>query len=369
MVSPKTRAVLWARGAGRCYYCNTNLIGDFISGNENANFGFVAHIVARTPNGPRGDEVRSPQLDDKTSNLMLMCHQHHKLIDVDELANYPEQRLLDMKTEHEERVAIVTGITPDRASHVLRYGAKIGNYDSPVAFPRVRVAMLPKRFPYQNLSTGIQISGSVLTDGDEMFWITEPKNLERQFQQSVGELIASGEITHLSIFALGPIPLLVQLGALLGDIMPADVYQLCREPAGWRWAEDRGHIEFEVVRPITTAKNIALKLGISATINDDRINSVLGTDTAIWAINAKNPGNDVMRHEDDLVFFRRLLRTLNNDIKVLHGQGHTVHVFPAVPVSVAVEIGRVRMPKADLPLLIYDQMTAGASFAPRLTIS
>ena len=369
MVSPKTRAVLWARGAGRCYYCNTNLIGDYISGNEDANFGFVAHIVAETPNGPRGDEVRSPQLADEVSNLMLMCYPHHKLIDVDELANYPEQTLLDMKAKHEERVAIVTGITVDRASHVLRYGATIGNHDSPVAFPRVRVAMLPMRYPYQNQSIGIQIFGSVLTDGEEMFWRTEPENLERQFEQLVRDRIASGEITHLSVFALGPIPLLVRLGVLLGDIIPADVYQLHREPAGWQWAENREHIDFEVVTPAAPAKNIALKLGISATINDDRIISVLGTDTAIWAINAKNPGNDVMRHEDDLVYFRRLLRTLNNDIKALHGEGHTVHIFPAVPVSVAVEIGRVRMPKADLPLLIYDQTKAGTPFAPRLTIS
>ena len=74
MVSPKTRAVLWARGAGRCHYCNISLIGDYISGNEDANFGFVAHIVADKPTGPRGDPIRSPQLEDDVSNLMLMCY-------------------------------------------------------------------------------------------------------------------------------------------------------------------------------------------------------------------------------------------------------------------------------------------------------
>ena len=42
-------------------------------------------------------------------------------------------------------------------------------------------------------------------------------------------------------------------------------------------------------------------------------------------------------------------------IKALHGQDAVLHVFPAVPVSIAVEIGRVWMPKADLPLCIYDQ--------------
>ena len=163
----------------------SSLIGDYVSGNEDANFGFVAHIVAEKQDGPRGDPVRSPQLADEVSNLMLMCYTHHKLIDVDELANYPEQRLLDIKAEHEERVAIVTSIAADRASHVLRYGAKIGNHDSPVAFPRVRVAMLPMRYPLQNQSIGIRISGSALTDGEEAFWRTEPENLARQFERMV----------------------------------------------------------------------------------------------------------------------------------------------------------------------------------------
>ena len=44
----KVQSALWARGAGRCQYrgCNHDLIGDLISGNEDALFGFIAHIVA-----------------------------------------------------------------------------------------------------------------------------------------------------------------------------------------------------------------------------------------------------------------------------------------------------------------------------------
>jgi len=56
-----------------------------------------------------------------------------------------------------------------------------------------------------------------------------------------------------------------------------------------------------------------------------------------------------------LRLFRQQFRLLLDRVKARHGQDVVLHVFPAVPLSVAVEIGRVWMPKADLPLCIYDQ--------------
>src|ERR1700728_4508734 len=126
-LSHLSRMILWAKAAGRCQYsgCNKSLIGDLISGAEDKNFGFVAHIVADTPTGPRGDLIRSPLLSDDVSNLMLLCHVHHKLIDVDAVDQHPEERLLAMKAAHEQRVETITAIDDDRASHVLRYAANI----------------------------------------------------------------------------------------------------------------------------------------------------------------------------------------------------------------------------------------------------
>lgn len=42
-------------------------------------------------------------------------------------------------------------------------------------------------------------------------------------------------------------------------------------------------------------------------------------------------------------------------IKMAHGHDNVLHIFPSVPVAIAVEIGRVWMPKADLPLYVYDE--------------
>ena len=369
MVSTKTRCVIWARAAGRCQYpgCNKLLIGDLIANNEDANFGFVAHIVAEKPSGPRGDSIRSPQLADDPKNLMLLCHPHHKLIDVDELDTHPEARLLEMKAAHEERISIVTDISAERSSHILCYGAKIGAHQSPMEFSRVRLAMVPDRYPAEARSIGIEIVGSAADDREEIFWSTEPENLRRQFESKVRSRITSREITHLSVFGLAPIPLLVELGRLLGDIIPADVYQLHREPAGWKWAEDGDRVQYQYERPIPTGSAIALKLGLSAAISDERITNVLGSNVSIWSIAAANPHNDLMRYSEDLAEFRKLMRKIYNDIKTTHGDNGVIHLFPAIPVSTAIEIGRVWMPKADLPLLVYDQRPE-AGFVPRLKI-
>ena len=370
-LTTRTRCVLWARAAGRCEYrgCNKVLIGDLISGSEDKNFGLVAHIVADTPNGPRGDAVRSPQLSDDVKNLMLLCATHHKLIDVDEKERHSEGRLLLMKAEHEARVETTTAVAHDQASHVLRYSATIGNRETPMAYEEVATAMLPDRYPAAGRRTiDIEIRGTDYRDHEREYWEVQSESLRRQFDRKVHERIESRDVCHLSVFALAPQPLLIELGRLLGDIVPLDVYQLHREPRGWRWTEDGEEIEFEVDRPVTAAGPVALVLAVSATVNNERIVDVLGQDVAVWKIQAKNAHNDAMKRRKDLRKFRELMRATLDEIKATCGERRVVNVFPALPVSAAVEVGRVWMPKADLELVIYDQNRNHGGFLRTLNI-
>ena len=115
--------------------------------------------------------------------------------------------------------------------------------------------------------------------------------------------------------------------------------------------------------------SVALKLALSATVTDDRLRAVLGDDVAIWSLTAESPHNDIMRRPEDLVEFKRHLRRLFDQIKAVHGENAFINVFPALPNSASVEVGRVRMPKADLPLHIYDQNRSVGGFIPTLKIT
>ena len=358
-IPQKTQSALWARAGGRCGYrgCNEDLIGDLISGKQDATFGFIAHIIADSPEGPRGDPILSPKLAKDLTNLMLMCAKHHKLIDVDGRDDHPVEFLRAMKDGHETRISINTGISEEYASHVLRFGATIGNIEALVSTQAIFSAMPPDRHPAASQTIDLEMLNQAIKDDEPEYWPIQRRNLARLFIEKIGGRIERQEIKHLSVFALAPQPLLIELGRLLNDIVPVTVHQRCREPATWNWQRDRPPLEFIVSEPPADAKGpIAFKLAVSATVNDDRITSVLGSDAAIWSITIAEPGNDVVRRPEDLGNFRTTLRGLYNKIKACHGEGQVINLFPALPASLAVETGRVWMAKADLQLRIYDQM-------------
>jgi len=370
-VSQQNRLVLWTRAAGRCQYegCNKFLLGDIISGEEKLNKAYVAHIVARDPEGPRGDPIRSPKLANELSNLMLMCDSHHRLIDREAPDDHPEERLLRMKQIHEDRIAAVTDIQNDMGTHIVLYGARIGEHDCPVRFDLAKQAVLPNRYPLD--SNGIQLNmvGCQFKDTEHEYWEFQVQNLRRQYQEQIRNRIERGVIDHLSIFALAPQPLLIELGRLISDIPATEVFQLHREPQTWSWQDDGAQIEFVTGQPKKArGRIVALKLALSATVTDKRIIDVLGEGIPIWSIAASNPHNNILQNKDDLNKFRTLVRQCFNQIKAEHGEDSEIHVFPVLPVSAAIEVGRVWMPKADLPLVVYDQVRGRGGFGERMRI-
>lgn len=370
-IPEKVQLALWAKSAGRCEYrgCNKPLVGDLVAGQHDGKFGFVAHIVADSPDGPRGDIARSKLLAKRLENLMLLCPVHHKGVDVDWLDEHPETVLLDMKAEHEDRMAIVTNIDAERASHVIRFAADIGALDALVSVRSIFNAMPPDRHPANGRTIDIELIGCAYGDHQPEYWAVQRDNLRTLFGRRVKERIEQREIKQLSVFALAPQPLLMELGRLLGDIVPVVVHQRHREPSTWRWQVDKPAMSFvESEPPDGLRSRVALKLALSATLNDDRIVAVLGDDVAIWSLTALDPNNDIMRRPDDLAEYKRRLRRLLDRIKAVHGERAVIDVFPALPSSAAVETGRVLMPKADLPWRVWDQNRRLGGFVETMTI-
>jgi hypothetical protein len=65
--------------------------------------GEIAHIVAESPKGPRGNSSLMTEERNKYENLILLCNQHHQLVD-SQKTTYTVERLLAMKEDHERWV-------------------------------------------------------------------------------------------------------------------------------------------------------------------------------------------------------------------------------------------------------------------------
>lgn len=362
---------LWGKAGGRCEYdgCNEILWRDDLTKAE-FNVAYIAHIVSDSPDGPRGDVELSEKLKADLENLMLLCDHHHRMIDKAQVIEHPRERLMNMKQDHERRINLVTSIHQDRRSHILLYGANIGKYRVSLNWQTAAVAMVPEWFPYDTWPIDIGLSNSAITDIDEKFWEMEQEHLRIQFNDFVKSGMDSGRIDHVSVFALAPQPLLIELGRLLSDISSVEVYQHHREPVGqiWSWDDTSDPVSFDIKAPKKYEGTPAIILSLSADIDEKRVLDVLDSPITIWKMQIKTPRLDFLRSREQLMEFRYRYRELLNLIKSKHGEHETIHLFPAVPNSIAVEIGRVWMPKADLPMVIYDQNRDLGGFINALSI-
>jgi hypothetical protein len=371
-IKPKAERELWARAAGRCQFdgCNRLVYKSPVT-QEQVHISEKAHIYSFSKDGPRGwgpFVTNRSKLND-VSNLLLVCQDCHDTIDQDKKGErYSAELLLKWKSEHENRINIVTGVDPSKKSHIILYGANIGEQTSKLQPEAAKDALFPDWYPADERA--IQLSMSWEGKDDQgTYWETEAKNLRGAFGRQLRPLVDSGDASHISIFALAPMPLMTLLGALLTDKVPTQVYQLHREPyPTWKWLDGPANFEFKVKLPASFTHPPALVIALSDHIAPTRITAVLGEAVSIWELTIDGPNNDFLKSKEQLSQFRETVRRLMVDIGKAHGKHTPLSIFPAMPVACAVELGRVRMPKADSPWIIYDQNPKHNKFIRTLEI-
>src|SRR5690606_1718414 len=208
------------------------------------------------------------------------------------------------------RVELVTSIEQNMKSHLLLYGANIGDQGAVLRFENTAAAMIPDYYPASNLPLEISLKNSNFQDHDDFYWDLEGKHLAKAFNEKVKPGISSGAISHLSIFGLAPQPLLMKLGSLLTDIPEIRVFQRHREPQTWTWQNDDPELRFILDAPKNPGEKIALNLSLSASINNDRICRVLGDDVSIWTLTVTSPHRDLIRTEAQLIMLRDKIRVV-----------------------------------------------------------
>lgn len=363
---------LWARAAGRCEFngCNRPLYKSPVT-EEQGNISEIAHIWSFSEKGARGwgPFAKKTTLLNDLPNLILVCHDCHKIIDADKKGEKYSAKLLGQwKDAHERRIAIVAGVHPSQKSHVVLYGENIGDEKSKLQPEHCKEALFPRMYPADERPVCLSMHWEGKDDEPE-YWHTEMKNLETIYERKIKPLIVEGNPSHFSVFALAPIPLMIKLGTLFTDKIDVHVFQLHREPQQtWHWLQGPTQTEYIVKEPLDFTRSPVLVISLSDVVSFDRVKAVTGDDISLWELTIPNANNDFLKSEDQLSAFREIVRRLYASIGQKHGISTPLSVFPAMPVACAVEFGRVRMPKANPPLVIYDQNHKHNKFIKAITI-
>jgi hypothetical protein len=111
-ISVRDRKLLWGRSGNRCAFtdCRRLLTIEAEETGRDAVVSHEAHIVAEEEDGPRGISPLSRAERDAYPNRILLCLEHHKIVD-DDPDHWTVDRLLEMKATHEAWIQDVT--SPD----------------------------------------------------------------------------------------------------------------------------------------------------------------------------------------------------------------------------------------------------------------
>jgi hypothetical protein len=368
----KVQWKLWLLAAGRCefYGCNEPLWIDTLTLHE-TNYSNIAHIVSWTKDGPRGDDPMPLDERNDIENLMLACTKHHKLIDSKEHeAKYPKELLLRYKRMHEECISIVTDYKPEAKTTVVRLKANIGTEAVEASNSRMRKAIAP-RYPADLRGIEIDLTQWPELDSDA-YWQMMCDLVTQKIAQAYTPGIEADPAEHLSVFAIGPMPILVHLGSCLSNKIPVDLYQRHRDNQDWTWKEDGEPVKYKVsqLREGNNLQKVALLLSLSGRIREDELPDEIGKEFSIYQITLDGikPDTSFLRRPQDLDEFRNVYRQFWRDLWSSHGPLKEVYLFPAVPAPIAVACGMERLQKIDPALVIYDRNKNKGGFKRTLKV-
>lgn len=363
-IPPKTRQALWLAAGGRCEFrgCNKPVSRDFLT-KRTANVGELAHIIADSPDGARGIEGLSEELAKDESNLMLACFECHSRVDRYGKNNeYSAADLQGMKREHEARIELIYSSNGVKDSLPILMSFPVASHLPILDVRDVHHAILENsrytRFPVGR-HIHIDRADFDVQDNSPDFWPRAETALQQIYERRIRpELTGKHAPTHLTIAAFAPIPMLIKLGALLGDKMDANVLDLPTERWLWDRRPDCNAPTYQFDVPDKLPREVAVAISIS--------NLAIRPDWSMPVIEfrAVAPNRGIIRTEAHVLEFRRqfnafLMALIRAGVQVLH-------LLPVTPLCASVEIGRMLLPKTFEEVYVGEWQTFAWKPALRL---
>lgn len=367
-IDQRTQNQLWGMAAGRCEICNKLLYLDSFMGQE-GNYAELAHIHAVSKNGPRHKKDMTKDEKNDVSNLMLLCGEHHKMIDSNE-EFFKVGYLKELKSAHEQWVREITDISNKQTCQIVSYLSMIDVNEEYFSHQLLRnTIVLSQKYPGSQPIISLNKNANPSYSKDSYEIQRQVDVLERNCKYWFDEIQKNED--SIAIFSLAPQPLLIKLGTLINDQNNVYVYQCHRTGHKWAWPDDKKDevIEYKINWTRKSDTNqIALVIDLSAVVLDDRITNTIDNNVNICHITIPKPNRDFVVNEKIQDAFVKAFRKAMEEIKNLRPAPEYIHLFPVMPNSLAIKLGMDYMPKTDLPIHIYEQANQLEGFFKALII-
>jgi hypothetical protein len=368
-IKESVRNALWARTAGRCTICNRRLLGDSRTYLHSVLLAELAHNIGATdgPDSPRRKNNDGVEDTEAEENLLLLCHDCHKIIDdPDHIDFFPPEKLREIKETFERRIEMVTengGLTRTAA---LRVGSRIRGSLALASQREVAETLLAVNYlglveTQRSGDFTCRIHGSA---GGRGFWDAAQQSIDDTLAL-VRQAIDSGDVEHISVFAIAPIPLLVYLGWSLDDKTPTRLFQKHRDQfIGWSWADQGAPVGFDVSMAEGTTdttdtedtEDVVLVCAVTSEVNTSLLPAdIAGAPRIEVGPVGTSPDSTLMLHEQSLVNFAAHWRAALATAESRYPNAKRWHLVASAPVTVAIEAGRALMRDAHPPVTVYER--------------
>ncbi len=355
---------------------------------EGGNYSYLAHIVASSPDGPRGDKARSTLLANDPDNFLLLCDECHRLIDRVDPDTYDEATLQNMRKSNIREVSQLLAALQYPEAQMLVIMSNITGQPSHFDDRDAEGALWTKKLrkglgePDRFCQNGFLIHNP----HEPVYWESLFTSLRNDIPRLQGILSGSSRggvrTKPLAVYPLHSTSVQILAGRLVGDVGGVHPFQFHRDQIagnqGGQWAWPLGTVEptiskyaMDILRDHSDEREASLMVSLTFNLAATRLPEHCASDghytLPTIEISVPNPAHSVIDHPKELEYFGSVVDQALQKLQDEWGV-HTIHLFVGAPSTACFRIGQKLQARHHAKIICHETEPGKGGFLPTIEL-